>query len=154
MSKQQFEYLRHILDEIHFLLGNSQDLNHNDFLDDEVLKRAFVRSLEIIGEAVKKLPVDVREQHTSIDWKAMAMTRDKLIHHYFGVDYDIVWDIVTHEIPQLKVAIEEILKERLLRMFEKETGFILILRQLAHLYLDAEVLYFVREENDSTEDKR
>jgi uncharacterized protein with HEPN domain len=109
MSKQNQEYLKHILDEINFLLENSKGLKREDFLNNEVLKRAFVRSLEIIGEAVKKLPVELREKYRDIDWKAMAATRDKLIHHYFGVDYEIVWDVVAHEIPKLKAQFKKIL---------------------------------------------
>jgi uncharacterized protein with HEPN domain len=66
---------------------------------DETLKRAFVRSIEIIGEAVKQLPDEFRSEHSAIDWRAIAGTRDNLIHDYFGIDYDIVWDIVTNEIP-------------------------------------------------------
>lgn len=77
-----------------------------------MLKRAFVRSLEIIGEAVKKLPDDFRNRHKETDWRAIAGTRDKLIHDYFGIDYDIVWDIVINEIPQLKAQVERILRKK------------------------------------------
>jgi len=111
MSKPYLEYLKHILDEIHFLIEKSKGLEEGDLLKDEVLKRAFVRSLEIIGEAVKKLPIEFRERYNRIDWKAIAGTRDKLIHNYFGIDYEIVWDIVINEIPQLKSHIEEILRQ-------------------------------------------
>jgi uncharacterized protein with HEPN domain len=85
-------------------------LSREDFLKDEVLKRAFVRSLEIIGEAVRNLPSDLKQSYPQINWRAIAGTRDKLIHNYFGVDYDIVWDIVTNKIPSLKIEIENILK--------------------------------------------
>ncbi len=85
-------------------------IEKNDFLKDEVLKRAFVRSLEIIGEATKKLPDDVREKHDKIDRRAIAGTRDKLIHDYLGIDYDIIWDIVTNEIPNLRTHIKEMIK--------------------------------------------
>ncbi len=78
---------------------------------DETLKRAFVRSIEIIGEAVKRLPDEFRSEHSTIDWRAIAGTRDKLIHDYFGIDYDIVWDIVTNEIPELRRFVRGILKE-------------------------------------------
>lgn len=105
------EYLRHILDETEFLISRSQSLDKEDLLKDEVLKRAFVRSLEIIGEAAKKLPEDFRKKYGQIDWRAIAGTRDKLIHDYFGIDYDIVWDIVLNEIPELKDQIRRILKE-------------------------------------------
>src|SRR5581483_1132814 len=108
--KSHIEYLRHILDEIRFLLDESQTLSKEAFLKDEVLKRAFIRSLEIIGEAVRKLPQDFKRKYPQTDWRAIAGTRDKLIHNYFGVDYDIVWDIVTNKIPTLKTQIENIMK--------------------------------------------
>ncbi|MBI5665697.1 MAG: DUF86 domain-containing protein [Nitrospirae bacterium] len=104
------EYLRHILDEADYIIGKSEGLSKKSFLKDETLKRAFVRSIEIIGEAVKKLPDDFRKNHGAVDWRAMAGTRDKLIHDYFGIDYEIVWDIITVEIPDLRKQIKKILK--------------------------------------------
>ena len=80
-------------------------------MTDETLKRAFVRSIEIIGEAVKRLPDEFRSEQSAIDWRAIAGTRDKLIHDYFGIDYDIVWDIVTNEIPELRRYVRGILKK-------------------------------------------
>ena len=105
------EYLRHILDEIIFINNKVKGVEKDRFFNDEVLKRAFVRSLEIIGEAVKRLPEDFRAKYKDTDWRAIAGTRDKLIHDYFGIDYDIVWDIVTNEIPELKTQIEKILQK-------------------------------------------
>jgi uncharacterized protein with HEPN domain len=61
--------------------------------------RAFVRSIEIIGEATKKIPSEFKEKYAHLEWRAMAGMRDKLIHDYLGMDYDIVWDVVIDKIP-------------------------------------------------------
>ena len=76
---------------------------------DETLKRACVRSIEIIGEAVRKLPDEFRQTYSDIEWRAIAGMRDKLIHDYFGVDYALVWDVVTNKIPELQMYIGNIL---------------------------------------------
>ena len=109
MSIFPLEYLRHIMDEIEYLIDRSANLSKEDFLDDETLKRAFVRSIEIIGEAVKKIPPDFKQKYPHIEWRPMAGMRDKLIHDYFGIDYEIVWDVVTNNIPTLRLKIKEIL---------------------------------------------
>jgi len=75
------------------------------------LQRAYSRSVEIIGEATKQLSKEFTDQHPETDWSLMAGMRDKLIHHYFGVDYAIVWDVVKNELPKLKTQIQELIKE-------------------------------------------
>ncbi len=79
--------------------------------EDETLKRAFVRSIEVIGEATKNLSVDLRNRYPDVEWRAMAGMRDQLIHGYFGVDYEIVWDVATQKAPVLIDQIEEILQQ-------------------------------------------
>jgi len=80
------EYIRHILDEIDYILTQISNTDFDSFLKDATLKRAFVRSLEIIGAASKKLPEDVKAMQTDIEWRKVTGMRDKLIHDYFGVD--------------------------------------------------------------------
>ena len=105
---ESLEYLRHILDEARYLVGQRQGSTKSEFLADETLKRAFVRSLEIIGEATKKVSDDLKQAHPEIEWRAMAGMRDRLIHGYFGVDYDLVWNVVDEKVPPLLAAIQEI----------------------------------------------
>ena len=111
MSRSWIEFLRHILDEAEYLSVHSQGLSRERLISDETLRRAFVRSIEIIGEATKQVPETVRQKYPHIEWRAMAGMRDKLVHEYFGVDYDIVWDVVISKIPRLRREIELILQE-------------------------------------------
>lgn len=110
MSISPNEYLQHILDEAVFIQGETRQISKEQFLKDEKLKRACVRSLEIIGEAVKNLPDDYRTHNNKIDWKSIAGMRDKLIHDYFGIDYDIVWDVIQNKLPDLTREIRKTLK--------------------------------------------
>ena len=80
------------------------------FLSDETLKRAVTRSLSIIGEATKKIPGDIKYQWSSISWKEMAGMRDRLVHDYMGVNYNIVWDVAKNIIPKLTVQIQEVVQ--------------------------------------------
>lgn len=109
MSLKIEEYLNHILEEIEYLEEHSRSLSCDDFLKDESLRRAFSRSLEIIGEATKKIPDEFRQKHPVIEWKSMAGMRDKLIHDYFGIDFELLWDVVQNKIPLLKKELIDIL---------------------------------------------
>jgi uncharacterized protein with HEPN domain len=82
-----------------------------DILEDETIKRAIVRSLEIIGEATKKIPADFKVKQDSVQWKNMAGMRDRLIHDYMGINYNIVWDVAKNKIPDLYIQIQNILKD-------------------------------------------
>jgi uncharacterized protein with HEPN domain len=109
MMSSPDEYLRHMLDEAHYIVECAGHTTGKDFLLDETLKRAFVRSIEIIGEAAKHIPDDFRQQHSEIEWRAMPAMRDRLIHGYFGVDYELVWDVVANKIPELRGRLEGLL---------------------------------------------
>jgi uncharacterized protein with HEPN domain len=90
----------------HYVAGSSYEF----FSTDTKTQDAVVRNLEIIGEATKNLSGKLRSEYPNIPWKSMAQARDRLIHHYFGVNLDVVWEIVTIELPQVAAELE-IIKE-------------------------------------------
>lgn len=92
------------------MMSRAQGLSKDEFIRDETLKRAFVRSIEIIGKAAKKVPDDFKQKYAHIEWRAMVGMRDKLIHDYFGIDYDIVWDVVINKLPGLRKEVEQVLR--------------------------------------------
>jgi uncharacterized protein with HEPN domain len=100
--KDELVFIHHILDEADYLINKSTGLTYDDFIGDETLKRAFARSLEIIGEASKNISEPFRLKHPDIKWKDIAGLRDKLIHQYFGVDWHILWEIIKTNIPELR----------------------------------------------------
>ena len=109
MSHCPTEYIRHMLDEIEYIENAKQEMDEHRFLIDETLKRSFVRSIEIIGEAAKKLSDDFRQEHNEIPWQKISGMRDKLIHDYFGIDYGLVWDVAVHNLPKLKKQLMKII---------------------------------------------
>ncbi len=104
--KNDSMFIHHILDEIDFVLRYTENTTFEMFLQNEILLRAVSRSIEIIGEASKNISDDYKQQHPDIEWKKLAGMRDKIIHHYFGVNWDIVWDIVTHKLSELKLKLK------------------------------------------------
>ena len=111
MSLSQIEFLRHILDECLYLLKESRQCTFEEFLTNDRLTRAVCRSFEIIGEASNKIHPDFKVKYPLVPWRYMSDIRNKIIHHYFGVDYDIVWDTINSDIPQLKETIEIIIEK-------------------------------------------
>lgn len=111
MKKDITIYLSHILESINFIDEYLKNCDKKDFLNSWEKKDAVTRRLEIIGEAVKNIPQKIRNNYYKIPWKKISNTRNKLIHEYFGVDYDLTWSIISKELPKLKQQIEQILEE-------------------------------------------
>jgi uncharacterized protein with HEPN domain len=103
-------YLRHVLDAILRIEEYTQGTAREDFLHSHLRQDAAIRQIEVIGEAVKKLSSEMKTGHPEIPWKDVAGMRDKLIHDYFGVDLDAVWDTVDKDIPRLKDKIRAIIE--------------------------------------------
>jgi uncharacterized protein with HEPN domain len=110
MSLSQVDFLHHILDECIYLIKESQQCSIEEFLADDRLTRAVCRSLEIIAEASSKIHPDFKAKYPLVPWRDMSDIRNKVIHHYFGVDYDIIWDTINTNIPQLKESIEVVIE--------------------------------------------
>jgi len=111
MQRDPKVYLKDVLKAIEKIERYTENLSFNDFSKNDIVQDAVVRNLEIIGEAVKKIPEEIRNKHPQIEWKKIAGLRDILIHEYFGVDFEIVWDIIKNKLPELKKQVSEILAE-------------------------------------------
>lgn len=109
MSPSLLDFLRHIEHECHYLVQLTTGQDRASLLEHPTNSRAIVRSLEVIGEAVKKLPMELRDKYPQVEWADIAGMRDVLIHHYFGIDYDIVWDVLQKEIPELHHELQRII---------------------------------------------
>ena len=109
MSKRMdADLIQDIIESIHRIISYTEKFSYDKFLKDYKSQDAVIRNLEILGEAVKLLSVKIKEKYPHIPWKDITGTRDKLIHDYFGVNIDIVWDIVKTEIPKILPEIEKI----------------------------------------------
>ncbi len=109
MKREIRDYLYDILHECEYLMKRSKEIGYTDFLENEDLKRAFVRSLEIIGEAARRIPSHIKKRYPDVEWKEIVGMRNKITHEYWGIDYEIVWRTVEEDIPRLKSHIEQII---------------------------------------------
>jgi uncharacterized protein with HEPN domain len=106
--KDDLVFIEHILLCIDKIQEYTKNLNSQEFNKNELIQDAVIRNIEIIGEATKKISKDLKSQYPEIPWKEMSGMRDKLIHDYFGIDVDVVWNTVNEDIPYLKSLIENI----------------------------------------------
>jgi uncharacterized protein with HEPN domain len=112
MKKDPKIFLEHILQNIEKIETFSKNVSKEGLSKDEEKQYAIIRAIEIIGEAVKNLPASFTSKHPDISWREIVGTRDKIIHHYFGIDLKIIWDIIKNNLPDLKKKIERILEEK------------------------------------------
>lgn len=110
MKKDQGIFLQDIIESIDRIEEYTSNISKQDFLGSPQLQDAVVRRLEIIGEAIKNLPLELRTKHPEVPWRAITGMRDMLIHQYFCVDLELTWNTVAHDLPSLKRAIQVILK--------------------------------------------
>ncbi len=101
MSRDSALYLEDILEAIRKIRKYVSDLNFEKFCEDEKTVDAVVRNLEIIGEASKKLPYDLKNLHPEIEWRKITAIRNIVVHQYFGVDNYIIWDVVSTKLDSL-----------------------------------------------------
>ena len=111
MKRDYSLYIKDILDCIERVEEFVGDINFDEFLADDKTSSAVVRKLEIIGEATKNIPKSVTQKYEEIPWKEMARMRDKISHFYFGVDYEIVWNVIKERLPEIKPTIRQILED-------------------------------------------
>ncbi|MEW6200760.1 MAG: DUF86 domain-containing protein [bacterium] len=111
MKRDYKLFIKDILDCIRKIEEFAGDMSFEEFVRDEKTKSAVVREIEVMGEATKNIPKAIRERHKDIPWGDMTGMRDKIIHFYFGVDYEIIWKVVKKRLPEIKSMIEGILKE-------------------------------------------
>lgn len=105
-------YLSDILEAVKRIEKYTKGLTLGKLKKDDLVVDGVVRNLEIIGEAVKNIPAQVKELHPEIEWKKIAGLRDILAHEYFGIDLDVVWDIIKHKLPILKAQVNRILRRK------------------------------------------
>jgi len=114
MKKRDYgDFVQDILDSINDVENFIDGMEFEDFIKDKKTVYSVVRAIEIIGEAAKNVPEQVRKKYPDVPWKQMAGMRDKLIHEYFGVDLEILWETAKDDVPQLKTPISEVMESYL-----------------------------------------
>ena len=100
--KEPIIFIEHIIESITDIENFTENIEKEDFLENKEKQNAIIRSLEIMGEAVKNISQNIKTKYKDVPWKEIAGTRDKITHHYFGVDLELIWKVVKENIPVLK----------------------------------------------------
>jgi uncharacterized protein with HEPN domain len=109
MSRDPEVYLRDILEAINRIQVYTKGLSEAKFQADTLRQDAVIRNLEVLGEAVKQIPEEIRKSYPDVEWRKMAGLRDILIHQYFGIDVEVLWDVVANKLPGVEAGIRKIL---------------------------------------------
>lgn len=110
MKRDYTLFIKDILKAIVNIEEFIQNVHFEEFCKDEKTQSAVVWQIQIIGEATKNIPATIRDKYPEIPWRYMARIRDKIAHFYFGIDYEIVWDVVRNKLPEIKPSIDKILQ--------------------------------------------
>lgn len=116
MGKDDLAFIEHALESIYAIEDFSKNLSKEGLFSNRLRQSAIIREIEVIGEAIKNISENLKNKHREIEWKEIVGTRDKMIHHYFGVDLNIIWDIIKKDIlileKQLKKIKEDLIKKK------------------------------------------
>ena len=111
MKRDYKLFIKDILESIERMDEFVEDIDFDKFVQDDKTSSAVVRKIEIIGEATKNIPKHIRQRYKGVPWSDMAKMRDKIIHFYFGIDYEVVWKVIKERLPEIKPIIHKILDE-------------------------------------------
>ena len=111
MRKDPKIFIKHILESIKYIEEYTKGISKDDFLRSTQIQDAVIRRLEIIGEATKNIPSEWKEKHSEVPWRQIAGIRNILIHEYFGIDFDLLWNVLKTDLPELKRKISKILEK-------------------------------------------
>ena len=109
MKKDPQIFLKHILESIEWIEKDTKGMSKEDFLENVPMQDAVVRRIEIIGEAIRNLPPGLKKENSDVSWQDIMDMRNKIIHEYFGVDLELVWEVVKKDVPELKEQVKRIL---------------------------------------------
>ena len=105
MKKDPRIFIEHVLESISSIKEYTEGKTKGDFLRSRMIQDAVIRRIEVIGEAVKNIPDEIKDEHPYIPWRKIAGMRDLLIHEYFGVDLELTWKVVEEDIADLRKKI-------------------------------------------------